>query len=122
MVKKLSPTEYRFMEIIWNHPEGVASSEVYGCFSQSLSTKSTIIQRILKKGHIRSEHRGKQVYYYPNITKRDYEKMILQEEIESKMGFHSFQNLFAAFCGKPELTDQQVEQLRSLIEELEREQ
>lgn len=122
MYKKLSPIEYQFMEIIWEHPEGIASSDVYSRFPQSLSAKSTIIQRILKKGYIQRERKGKQVYYFPVITKRDYEKTILQEDIEQKMGFHSFQNLFAAFCGKGELTSQQVKQLENLIEELEKDE
>lgn len=122
MDSKLSPTEYQYMEIIWSHPEGIACSEVYSCFPQALSTKSTILRRITKKGHIRSEQKGKQVYYYPLISKRDYEKALLQEEINEKMGFSSFHKLFAAFCGKPGLTDQQVRQLKDLIEKLEKDE
>lgn len=122
MDSKLSPTEYQFMEIIWSHPEGITSSDVYSYFPQALSTKSTIIQRISKKGHIWREQRGKQVYYFPKITKRDYEKKILQEEIESKMGYTSFPGLFAAFCGKPGLTDQQIKKLKKLIQELEKDE
>ncbi|HBC99319.1 MAG TPA: hypothetical protein DC053_08085 [Lachnoclostridium sp.] len=119
MNNKLSPTEYQFMEIIWEHPDGVSSFDIYNQFSQSLSAKSTILSRIVKKGHARCEHKGKQVYYYANLTKRDYEKLIIQEDIKQKMGFNSFQKLFAAFCGKKGLTENQANQLRKLIEEME---
>lgn len=49
-MNRLSLTEYQFMEIIWQHSEGISSAEIYDIFSQSLSTKSTILSRILKKG------------------------------------------------------------------------
>lgn len=119
MERKLSPTEYKFMEIIWEHPSGISSARIYEQFPQSLSTKSTILSRIVKKQLARCEHKGKQVYYYANLTKRDYEKLLLQEEIKKKMGYDSFPKLFAAFCGKSTLTMTQANQLRKLIGELE---
>ncbi len=116
---RLSSTEYQFMELIWQHSEGISSGEIYDLFPQSLSTKSTILSRILKKGCAICKRKAKQVYYYPNITKREYEKLILQEDIEKNMGFSSFQKLFAAFCGKSKLTPEQTQQLEQLIEQLE---
>lgn len=46
---RLSSTEYQFMELIWQHSEGISSGEIYDLFPQSLSTKSTILSRILKR-------------------------------------------------------------------------
>ncbi len=43
---RLSSTEYQFMELIWQHSEGISSGEIYDLFPQSLSTKSTILSRI----------------------------------------------------------------------------
>lgn len=41
-IKKLSKTELEFMEVIWAHPQGIRSEDIYAKFSQALGTKSTI--------------------------------------------------------------------------------
>ena len=47
--KKLSATEYKFMEFIWKHPEGVYSYEIYESFPQALGTKSAVMSHIKDK-------------------------------------------------------------------------
>ena len=97
---RLSSTEYQFMELIWQHSEGISSGEIYDLFPQSLSTKSTILSRILKKGCAICKRKGKQVYYYPNITKREYEKIILQEDIEKKYGVFILSKIICSILRK----------------------
>lgn len=118
-MNKLSSTELQFMELIWEHPEGISSSDIYEQFPQSLSAKSTLLSRIVKKGVAVCERKGKQVYYHAVMSKREYEKTVLQDEIQKSLGFSSFQKLFAAFCGKQDLTKTQIEQLKELVEKLE---
>ena len=41
--KKLSATEYKFMKVIWEHPSGVISNEIYRLFPQTMGAKSTYL-------------------------------------------------------------------------------
>lgn len=116
---RLSQTELQFMKILWDHPEGISSGEIYALFPQALSTKSTILRRILKKGHAQCIQKGKQVYYYPTATKQQYEKAMFEEKMKKQMGYGSLSELVAAFCGKQELTKEQSKELEKLIDNLE---
>ena len=49
-IKKLSNTEMQFMEVIWEHPDGIKIEDIYARFGQALGTKSTFLHRIAKKG------------------------------------------------------------------------
>lgn len=117
---KLSSTELQFMEMIWNHPEGISSGDIYKQFPKAVSTKSTILRRIVKKGYVQSVQKGRQVYYYPKITKSEYQRRILESELEKKMGYASLGELMAAFCGKTSLTREQAIKLEKMVDELER--
>ena len=47
--KKLSEAELEFMNVIWEHPEGICSEDLYACFGQARGTKSTLLYRIAEK-------------------------------------------------------------------------
>ena len=53
--KKLSETELEFMNVIWEHPEGISSEDLYACFGQARGTKSTLLYRIAEKKYVRPE-------------------------------------------------------------------
>lgn len=117
-MKKLTKTEYKYMCIIWEHPEGIASNEIYKGFTQTMGSQSTILHRIVEKGYARSVQRGKSVYYYPQIPQIDYDRAMLNAELNKKMGINSINDLFAAFCGRKSLQDYEIQKLNNLIEEL----
>lgn len=116
---KLSATELLYMDIIWKQREEISSADLYANFPQALSTKSTILNRIVKKGWVRCIRKGKQTYYQALKTRREYEKEMMQQEIQKHLGYSSFQALFAAFCGRKELTGEEKERLEKLMEEIE---
>lgn len=115
----LSTMEQKFMDVIWKHPEGISSGTIYALFPQAISTKSTILGRIVKKGYARTRQVGKQVLYFPVITEREYNKKIMEKQIEKKLGYLSFSGLFAAFCGKTKLTEEEYRKLEELIHDME---
>lgn len=118
-MKKLSPTEYTYMCIIWKHPEGIFSSDIYKLFPQTAGSKSTIMHRIVEKGFARSAQKGKQVEYYPIISQLEYDQFMLTTELSRKMGLNSITALFAAFCGKNQLTEDEKEKINLLIDEIQ---
>ena len=114
-IKKLSKTELEFMEVIWAHPEGIMSEQVYTMFSQALGTKSTILHRIVGKGMATTVRSGKHHIYIPKITKEEYMRAFFQEK---EFGITTFEGMTAAFCGRTELNPEEKERVRQLLEDL----
>lgn len=118
-MKKLTPTEYKYMCIIWEHPEGILSNEIYKRFPQTMGSKSSILHRIVEKGCASWKQKGRQVEYYPEVTQLEYKQYMINNEIRKKMGINSINALFAAFCGKQQLTDEERDKLNLLITEIQ---
>lgn len=119
--KKLSEAELEYMKVIWEHPEGISSEDLYACFGQARGTKSTLLYRIAEKNYVRTEREGKHHRYYPLVTRREYEQAILNQKLKKGLGINSLEQLVAAFCGKERLTARQARQMRDLIKEFENE-
>ena len=121
MGKKLSPMEYKFMEFIWKFPQGVYSNLIYDEFPQAQGTKGAVLFHIKEKGYVSVQQKGKQTLYTPLISKLEYDKMAINMRLKDKFGSSRLENLIAALCGKKSLTEQQVDKLYQLIEELKEE-
>lgn len=118
-MEKLTPTEYKYMCMIWEHPEGILSNEIYKHFPQTMGSKSSILHRIVKKGYASWKQKGRQVEYYPEVSRIEYEQSVLNWELNQKMGLNSISALFAAFCGKKILTEEEKGKLECLIKEIQ---
>ena len=121
--KKLSATELKFMEFIWEHPEGISSEQIYENkrFHQATGTKSTILYNISEKGYIRNVQQGRHHIYYPNVTKLEYEQAVIKQRLKRSFEQSSFTNLFASFFGKNELSEKQIKRIEQMLEEIENE-
>lgn len=119
--KKLSETEYQFMEYIWKNPDGVISQEIYKHFPQAEGTKGVILHNIKKKGYVKVERIGKQRLYTALINKANYDKMVMEEKIQDTIGVASLGALVAALCGKEKLTESQTEELYNFVEKIRNE-
>ena len=116
--RKLSNTEMQFMEVIWEHPDGIKSEDIYARFSQALGTKSTILHRISKKGMVTAVRNGRHHIYTSNITREEYMRAFFKEQLEREFGITTFEGLAAAFCGRTKLSPEEKERIEQLLEEL----
>lgn len=119
--KKLSATEFKFMEVIWAHPEGISSEEIYQKFPQARGTKSTILYNISEKGYVENRQEGLHHIYTPLVTRLEYEQALICQELEKSFGSGSFEHLVAAFCGKEKLTEKQAERVQELLDAIKEE-
>ncbi|MCC2816553.1 BlaI/MecI/CopY family transcriptional regulator [Lachnoclostridium pacaense] len=117
---KLTETEYEYMCVVWQHPEGIFGKDLFSYFTQAESTKRVIISRVVKKGFAEVIIKGKQALYRPLVDKLEYDRRIIEQELEKNMNIH-FEKLFAFLCGKKELSEQQLKKLNNLISELSEE-
>ena len=119
--KKLTNTELEYMQIIWSHPDGISSEAIYRHFTQAPGTKGAILYKISEKGYVHSVQKGRHHWYYPTITKLEYEQALLKQQLKNSMGYDSFGDLIAAFCGKKQLSKTQLDRIENFLEELEHE-
>lgn len=120
-LKRLSATELKFMRFIWAQEGEVSSEEIYGHFCQARGTKSTILFKISDKGYVKRRQAGRHHYYTAKVPEIKYEQALLRQQLKQTFGDNSFEHLIAAFCGKKELTEKQLEKVRNLLRELEEE-
>ncbi len=121
-LKKLSPGEYEFMKLIWQNPGGISSEEIYKNpnFEQPQGTKSTILFKIHEKGYVNMVQRGLHHFYFPIISRKEYDQAVIKQKLKKCLGFSSFFSLVASFCGKENLTEEQKEKVNQLLEEIEK--
>ena len=73
--KNITDSEYSIMKILWDSGEKMTVSDVVSALSGNEwtpSTVSTFLQRLLKKGAVSCDKRGKTNLYYPAIAENDY--------------------------------------------------
>ena len=58
MEKKLSPMEYKYMELIWKFPQGVYRNLIYDDFPQAQGTKGAILFHTKEKGYASVRPKG----------------------------------------------------------------
>lgn len=119
--KPLSEKELEYMRIIWNHPDGISSDEIYNHFQDAPGTTSAILCRISEKGHINVTRIGRHFLYKPQITEVQYNKAIMQTKLKKTFGISQLPNFIAAFCGKKKISQEQFERIERFLKELENE-
>lgn len=116
-MKKLFAKELEYMEVIWQHPEGISSNEIYSYFTQSQSTKSTILFNISEKGYVVQRQEGRHHIYTAKVSKIEYNQALIKQKINI-VGIDSLENLIAAFCGKNKATEEQKKKIEDFLEDL----
>ncbi|TGY92611.1 penicillinase repressor [Petralouisia muris] len=117
-IKKLSKTELEFMKIIWAHPDGISSEELYANFSQALGTKTTILHRITEKGLVNIVQKGRHYFYMPKISKLEYEQILIKAKLRKEFDIGSLEGMIAAFCGRTKLSEEELRKVQQLLQEL----
>lgn len=78
--KSMSGTEKEIMEYIWSLDEPISSSELLNYFNNKgkdwkIQTLSTFLKRLVEKGILKSEQKGRSHYYTHKITFEQYESL-----------------------------------------------
>ena len=114
--------EEKLMNVIWERGNGTVS-EVRSYLNNKYAhtTIMTVLDRLYKKGILRREREGKGYRYYPILSKEEFEKLIAKKVLNGLTKTNPSLAL-TAFEGLVEnLSDEEIERLKKLIEEKERE-
>ncbi len=123
-MKKLSNSELVIMNLLWGHSEPLGSLFIQQeCndlgYDWNTSVVLTFLARMKKKGFVdfHSSNQaglGKAHYYYPLISKKEYERTVLSELVSKKIGM-DVKDLVMCFVDD-KLTPKQIDELKEYFE------
>lgn len=118
-IRRLPDAELEVMNAVWEcaHPAARADieAELNREHPMAATTVLTLLQRLADKGFLRMEKQGRTNCYTPLIQKHDYLAAQSKRFVEKLCG--GSMGAFAAALRDSGLTHQELEELRSLLEE-----
>lgn len=119
-MKKLTAQELAFMQVIWNHPEGISTKELYENFDMANNTKTSVLHHISNKGYLEKKQEGLHFIYTYTVSRTEYERAVICQQLKEMQRERSLFRVVAAFCGKETLTEEQKAKVQDLLEELKK--
>ena len=114
----ITDAEYEIMRILWKEDRKMTVADVVRELEGNdwtASTVSTFLQRLLKKGVIACDKKGKTNLYYPLMKQSEYD-MSETESFLSKLYKGSVKNLVAALYENEKLSQEDIEDLKKLFD------
>ncbi len=112
---KIFDAEYRFMNIIWEHSP-ISSTELVRLVNEELgwkkSTTYTVIRRLSERGAIKNE---KTVVHA--LVEREQVMRTETEELIDRVYDGSLKLFFTTFLKKEKLSNEELQELRSIIDQ-----
>ena len=118
--QKLPDTELKVMQAIW-HIEPPASTsavreELQKARPWNLSALQTLLGRLVRRGFLQTEKRGKSRYYTPLVTEEDYLAEDSRRYFQKWPG-GSLRDLVACLYVNHSVTKEDLEELKAFIED-----
>ncbi len=114
----ITDSEYLIMQILWKTGREMTVAEVLAQLGKSgwtASTVSTFLQRLLKKGVVACNKRGKSNLYYPKMEQKEYD-LRETESFLSKIYKGSVKNLVASLYESEKLSEKDISELKKMFE------
>lgn len=124
IIKNLGEAEIEIMQVIWKSKCPVTSNyilnELKGLRKWQLSTLMTSLSRLTNKGFIKCSRETGINMYSPIIAENDYKAKEGRHFLE-KLYNNSVQNLVATLYSNKVIKDNDIDELKKYLEELEKE-
>ncbi len=114
----ITDSEYLIMKVLWKSGKKMTVAEVAEALEGSdwtASTVSTFLQRLLKKGVVACNKKGKSNLYYPLLKQNEYD-LCETESFLSKIYRGSVKNLVAALYENKKLSEDDISDLKKMFE------
>ncbi len=117
-MKRLPESEFQVMKAIWANAPPITSSRVKGYLSGEknwpIQSVVTLLGRLVEKGFLRSEKKGKERLYFPLVSKEDYLQFETANFVKQ---YHdnSVISLLSAFYHEREWPDGDLDDLQEWI-------
>ena len=121
-IKRLGDAELEIMLVVWQAEEGVNSTYVHeklkGRRDWALPAVITAMNRLVDKGFLSCEKRGRGNLYRPLISEDDYKAAEGRGLLDRLYG-SSWRSLVAALVNRGAMGEEELRELRAYLDELE---
>lgn len=114
----ITDAEYAIMKVLWRSQVPLTVGEVLQALGHSdwtASTVSTFLQRLLKKGVVSCQKKGRSNLYFPLLQETEYD-LQETETFLSKLYKGSVKNLVAALYENQKLSQAEIDDLRTMFD------
>lgn len=113
----IGKAELEIMKVLWKSKQPLSSAEIGKAVENhgwKRTTIATFLARLVDKGAISAEQRGKSLYYTPIITSKEYKKLQVKGLIKNVFD-GSAQDLVVSLFEEKTLTDEDIKELKSIF-------
>ena len=121
--RNLSASETTIMKAIWDAGKDISIPDLIEVLRTDYGkdyARTTVVTFLLKlsdKGFVRTYRKGKLSYAHAMKSEADYRTKLLNEETEYWFD-GNVSNLFSALCSSRKLTKDEIEEIRSLLDDI----
>lgn len=120
-VINIGEAELEIMKVVWKANAPIGSAAIGEAVEEKgwkRTTIATFLARLVEKGALYAERRGKAWYYTPRLTAKEYKKSQVKHLITNLFD-GSAQNLVASLFEEEAFSDKDIQELRAIFEEKE---
>lgn len=113
----ISEAELEVMKVIWNEKRPITSVDIGEAFETKGWKKTTIgtfLTRLVEKGALSAEKKGKLYYYTPLISQKDYRKFQTKNLISSLYG-GSIKDFAVSLFEEQSISDEELKELKAIF-------
>ncbi len=117
----IGESELEIMKVIWKSKEAISTAEIGKAVEGhgwKRTTITTFLARLVEKGAISAEKRGKTMYYTSIITAKEYKKSQVKSLLKNVFD-GSAQELVASLFEQKALTDEDIAELKGIFADKE---
>lgn len=112
--KRLPDAELEVMKVLWDNPPPMSTNDVMKIISKekswNISTLLTLLSRLIERGFLDSEKRGRERIYTPAVDKELYMEFETRTFLQ-KLHKNSFMSLVTTLYNSHDLTEQDMDDL-----------
>lgn len=117
----IGDAELEIMKVVWKADEPIGSTAIGKAVEEKgwkRTTIATFLARLVEKGALSAERRGKAWYYTPILTAKEYRKSQVKSLIKNLFD-GSAQNLVASLFEEEQLSDEEIKELKAIFDDKE---
>ncbi len=122
-MEELTDCEVLVMKVIWHSEEALSIQEITGAVNATydkdwkVQTVSTFLSKMVKKGYLDMQRKGRYFFYYPLVTEEEYGDREIKKCVEL-WSDGKIDGLLAAFTRTHKLTEEERKRIGEMLDEL----
>ncbi len=115
---KISDAEWKVMQVVWSKGEATANDvteAVEGEKEWNPKTVRTLINRLVSKGVLSHESKGRQYVYRPLLNEEECVKAETKSFLD-RISRRAFKPMMAAFVEEHDLSREEIEELKKILD------